>query len=192
MKYSQIIKKIQNVGFDCYYQAGSINVFSKMNIVAESKVLNMQFWICINGGYRCKDTYYIASKPLNDTNAKSTRDYCKNQSDMIQMLNDIKNQIRIKKKKGGAKIYVVCMDPAWVRDAQMYDSIHMTDDEFQSTDPYDTTSEWIDMEPSPYIDTVTANSEQEACEKAGRENRYDARCLYAIPIDIEELLHVKK
>ena len=192
MQYLKIIKKIQDVGFDSFYQAGSVNVFSKMNIVAESTVLNMRYWICINGGYRCGDNYYIASRPLNDTNARSIRNYCKNQSDMIQKLNDIKDQIRIKKKKLETKIYVVCMDPVWVRDAQMYDSIHMADDEFQSSDPYAVTSEWVDMEPIPYIDTVTANSEQEACEKASLKNRYDARCLYAIPINVKELLHTEK
>lgn len=189
MKYSKILKKIHETEFDCFYQAGCPNRFSKMNIVAKSKALNMQFWICIDGGYRCKDTYYIASRPLNDTKTAAKRYYCEKQSDMVQRLDDIKNQIRIKKKELESKIYVVCMDSAWVRDAQMFDSVNLTDEELQSADPNDPANEWIDMIPSPYIDTVVASSEKEACQKAGILWHFDARCLYAIPINTAELLH---
>ena len=53
-------------------------------------------------------------------------------------------------------IYIVCIKSAYIRDAQVYDSSGLTDEEFQATDPYDTTSEWIDIEPCPYIDRIVA------------------------------------
>lgn len=51
MKFLRIFKKIHEVGFDEFHQAGYPSIFSKMNIVAESKVLNKQFWICVDGGF---------------------------------------------------------------------------------------------------------------------------------------------
>lgn len=68
-----------------------------MNIVAESKVLNKQFWVCISGGYGCKDLYYIASRPLDNTKAETVRDYCRNQSEMLDKLEEIRVQIAEKK-----------------------------------------------------------------------------------------------
>ena len=37
-----------------------------MNIVAESRVLNLQFWVCADGGYGVLETYHISERPLNN------------------------------------------------------------------------------------------------------------------------------
>lgn len=88
-------------------------------------------------------------------------------------------------------IYIVCIKSAYIRDAQVYDSSGLTDEEFQTTDPYDTTSEWIDIEPCPYIDRIVAGSETEACKKVGEKYYIHPRCLFAIKISMSELLNTQ-
>ena len=77
------------------------------------------------------------------------------------------------------KIYIVCMDSSYIRDAQYFCADDLTDEEM-NTEYDDVFSEcWVDMYPNAYINTVLAENEQEAREIAGRINRYDPRVLYA-------------
>ena len=41
---------------------------------------------------------------------------------------------------------------------------------------------WHDMEPTPFIDIVEAEDEENACTLAGEKWRYDPRTLYAIQV----------
>ena len=79
-------------------------------------------------------------------------------------------------------LYVVCMDSYRVRDAQMFNTVGLSDQELLEIDPFDESMEgrWNDMEPTPFIGIVEAESESDACQKAGAEYRYDPRCLFAI------------
>lgn len=94
MEFSKIKNELWEVGFDDFYQAGSTSKFHKMNIVAISKKLNMQYWICVDGGYCCKDEFYISYRPLDDIRAKSERIECKNQSEVVAELRKISEQIK--------------------------------------------------------------------------------------------------
>lgn len=94
MEFSKIKNYLWKVGFDDFYQAGSISRFHKMNIVAESKKLNMQYWICVDGGYNCPDEFHIAYRQLDNINAKSERIYCKNQTEVIKELKKIAEKIK--------------------------------------------------------------------------------------------------
>lgn len=96
MEFLKIKKQIYETGFDEFHQAGSPNKFGKMNVVAESKKLNKQFWICVQGGYTVKDTFYIAFRPLDNTKAKTERIYCKNQTEVVNELKKIAEQIKEK------------------------------------------------------------------------------------------------
>lgn len=80
--------------------------------------------------------------------------------------------------------YIVCMDSAWIRDSQMFDIADLTDDELAEIDIYGTNTEdrWHDMEPTPFIAVIKAESEEEACKKAATQMRYDPRCLFAIKV----------
>lgn len=100
-KYLKIRKAVYEAGFDEFYQAGCVNRFHKMNIVAESAVLGKRFWFCVDGGYSVKDDLYIAIRDLN-TNAPDERVYCKSQEDMAGRIKDISKQIAAAKaeKKG--------------------------------------------------------------------------------------------
>lgn len=82
------------------------------------------------------------------------------------------------------KKYIVCMDSYRVRDAQMFNTTGFTDSQLLEIDPFSDEFEdcWHDMELTPFIAVVSAESENEACEIAGRENRYDPRCLFSIEI----------
>lgn len=80
MRFSRIIMKLRQVGFDECYQAGSRNRFHPMNIVAESRILNLQFWVCVEGGYNVAETYHIASRPLDDVRVPTERTDFKTQT----------------------------------------------------------------------------------------------------------------
>ena len=93
MRFPGIKQKLYQVGFDDFYQAGSISRFHPMNIVAESRVLNLQFWVCADGGYGVSETYYIAERPLDNCNAPTKRTNCKTQAEMIAALEQIRLKI---------------------------------------------------------------------------------------------------
>ena len=80
--------------------------------------------------------------------------------------------------------YVICMDSVWVRDSEMFDIVGMTDGELTDIDMCGTDNEgrWHDMEPTPFIAVIKAESEEEACKKAATQMRYDPRCLFAIKV----------
>lgn len=89
------------------------------------------------------------------------------------------NELLTKKQK-----YAVCMNASYVRDAQMLDTSELSDEQFSNIDfmSSDVDELWHDMEPNPFIAIIEAESEEEACEKVAKQNRYDSRCLYAIKI----------
>ncbi|HFS5045798.1 TPA: hypothetical protein ACG808_000135 [Enterococcus faecium] len=76
------------------------------------------------------------------------------------------------------------MDSVWVRDSEMFDIVGLTDEELTDIDMCGTDNEgrWHDMEPTPFIAVIKAESEEEACKKAATQMRYDPRCLFAIKV----------
>ena len=80
--------------------------------------------------------------------------------------------------------YVICMNSVWVRDSEMFDIVGLTDEELTDIDMCGTDNEgrWHDMEPTPFIAVIKAESEEEACKKAATQMRYDPRCLFAIKV----------
>ena len=80
--------------------------------------------------------------------------------------------------------YVICMDSVWVRDSEMFGIVGLTDEELTDIDMCGTDNEgrWHDMEPTPFIAVIKAESEEEACKKAATQMRYDPRCLFAIKV----------
>lgn len=82
------------------------------------------------------------------------------------------------------KTYVICMDSVWVRDSEMFDIVGLTDEELTDIDMCGTDNEsrWHDMEPTPFIAVIKAESEEEACKRAATQMRYDPRCLFAIKV----------
>lgn len=80
--------------------------------------------------------------------------------------------------------YVICMDSVWVRDSEMFDIVCLTDEELTDIDMCGTDNEgrWHDIEPTPFIAVIKAESEEEACKKAATQMRYDPRCLFAIKV----------
>jgi len=76
------------------------------------------------------------------------------------------------------------MDSVWVRDSEMFDIVGLTDEELTDIDMCGTDNEgrWHDMEPTPFIAVIKAESKEEACKKAATQMRYDPRCLFAIKV----------
>ncbi len=97
MRFSEIKKMLYQVGFDDFHQAGSISRFHPMNIVAESRILNLQFWVCVDGGYGVSETYHISERQLDNCNAPAKRTDFRTQAEMISGLEQI--QLRIVEAK---------------------------------------------------------------------------------------------
>ena len=93
MRFPGIKQKLYQVGFDDFYQAGSISRFHPMNIVAESRSLNLQFWVCADGGYGVSETYHISETPLDDCNAPTKRTDFRTQAEVIAGLEQIRLRI---------------------------------------------------------------------------------------------------
>ena len=93
MRFLGIIKKLHQVGFDDFYQAGSTSKFHPMNIVAESKALNLQFWVCVDSGYSCPETYHISERALDDYEAPTKRVNFRTQAEVIAGLEQIRLRI---------------------------------------------------------------------------------------------------
>lgn len=93
MRFLGVIKKLRQVGFDDFYQVGTPNRFHPMDIVAESRILNLQFWVCAEGGYGVPETYHISSRPLDNYHAPTQRSNFKTQAEMIAGLEDIRIRI---------------------------------------------------------------------------------------------------
>lgn len=81
--------------------------------------------------------------------------------------------------------FVVCMSSSYVRDAQMFDSTNLSQKEFDQIELFGEENEdrWHDMEPTPFIAVIEAESEDEACSIAAEQYRYDKRCLFAEKIN---------
>ena len=94
MPYQKIVNKLHEVGFDEFYQAGSASVFHPLNVVATSKITNKQYRICIDGGYRCPESFHISYRELGTARAKVTRIPCKNQSEIVEQLGTIQVEIK--------------------------------------------------------------------------------------------------
>jgi hypothetical protein len=92
MEFAKIKKKLFEVGFDEFYQAGSVNKFHLMNIVAKSSVTNKQYWICVDGGYRCEESFHISHRDIDNSKALNKRIDCKNQSDAKTEFNNLKTK----------------------------------------------------------------------------------------------------
>lgn len=92
-QYLKIRKAIYETGFDDFCQAGSISRFHKMNIVAESAALDTRFWICIDGGYRCADSFHITSRRIS-TGKSDDMIRCASQQEIIAQLHVIRDRIQ--------------------------------------------------------------------------------------------------
>ena len=86
--------------------------------------------------------------------------------------------------------YIVCMNSEYVRDAQMLNTTEMKSEEFENIDWQSSELDefWHDMEPTPFIGVVEAESEENALAIAASKYRYDERCLYVA----KEIRHISK
>jgi hypothetical protein len=44
-KYKKIINKVKELGFDNFYQAGTISQYHELNLIIEDKINDIQYWI---------------------------------------------------------------------------------------------------------------------------------------------------
>lgn len=44
-KYKKIINKIRELGFNNFYQAGSISQYHELNLIIQDEINNIQYWI---------------------------------------------------------------------------------------------------------------------------------------------------
>ncbi len=104
MRFAGIRQKIYQVGFDDFHQAGTISRFHPMNIVAESKILNLQFWVCVEGGDGVSETYHISERPLDNYHAPTKRINFRKQAEVIAGLEQIRQRIADAKRLEGETV----------------------------------------------------------------------------------------
>lgn len=92
-QYLKIRKAVCEAGFDDFCQAGGTSRFHKMNIVADSAALDTRFWIGIDGGYRCADSFYIASRRISTGTADDII-RCASQQEVVAQLRVIRDKIQ--------------------------------------------------------------------------------------------------
>lgn len=81
------------------------------------------------------------------------------------------------------KAYVVCIDSSYIRDAQLFDSEGLSDEEFyESANGLDVERCWCDFGPNAFVDVIYADSHERACEIAQEKHGYDKRTLYAVEV----------
>ena len=156
MRFAGIRQKIFQVGFDDFYQAGSTSRFHPMNIVAESRILNLQFWVCAEGGYGVSETYHISERPLDNYHAPTQRINFKTQTEVIAGLEQIRQRITDAKRSKSGKV-----------------NLNMDKERYKME--YNITMERIQR----VAVTFTADNDEEALEKAAEINRT------ATPADFE-------
>ena len=61
-----------------------------MNIVAESRVLNLQFWVCADGGYGVSETQHIPESTLYACTAQTQQINFTTQPDLLTGLAQIR------------------------------------------------------------------------------------------------------
>ena len=80
--------------------------------------------------------------------------------------------------------FVVCINSAFVRDAQMFDIQGLDDAQLDELDYFDCELEhrWADREVAPFIGTTDADDEEIACAIVGEKTGIDPRALFATQI----------
>jgi hypothetical protein len=90
-QFTKIINKLVTVGFDEYHQAGTPNKYHEINLVCTSKLLNRQYWITKSFG---NFTVIYTDGLENISKLKQHRIPCKNQTEVIKVLEAIKEEIK--------------------------------------------------------------------------------------------------
>ena len=93
----------------------------------------------------------------------------------------------VKMKQGGKymeKLYNVCVDPTYVRNAEILNTDMLTDDEIVDFEwlSADADHLWVEFEAKMYAGTVAAEGETEACKLVGKLRDCDPRILYAFEV----------
>lgn len=89
-KFAKIIGKVSSVGFDEFHQAGSPNKYHELNLVCISKQLNRQYWVTKSFG---NFTVIYTNGLENISKLKQHRIPCRNQTEVLNVLDQVKNEI---------------------------------------------------------------------------------------------------
>ena len=88
---------------------------------------------------------------------------------------------------GKRRLYVVCVDGSYIRDAQVLDACGLSDEQWEKlveTDAFYDDARWTDTRVSAFVDCVFASSEEEACREAAiRYCGYSPHTLIAFPAE---------
>lgn len=82
----------------------------------------------------------------------------------------------------GRSTYVVCLDAAWVRNAEIVETKDIKGPDVDPDYIYSKEAVWNAIEYNAFIDIVIADSDKEARKIAASNSGHDARCLFAIPV----------
>lgn len=84
-KYKKIINKIRELGFNNFYQAGSISQYHELNLIVDNKEQDRKYWIGKSFG-RFEITY---RESIDDIRAKSHHFPCVSQKAVCEKFSEL-------------------------------------------------------------------------------------------------------
>lgn len=84
-KYKKIIDCVRNLGFNNFYQAGSINQFHELNLIVDNEKQDRKYWLSKSFG-KFDVTY---RQGINDIKAKGHRFDCKSQKELCEKFSEL-------------------------------------------------------------------------------------------------------
>ena len=86
-KFKKIIDTVRNLGFENFYQAGTISESHELNLVVVDESNNRQYWICKSFG-----EFHISYRnSITNVKLDPIRIECKNQKDVCIKFKNIVN-----------------------------------------------------------------------------------------------------
>lgn len=90
-KFKRLINKVDTIGFDEFYQAGTTSKHHELNLICRSKKLNRQYWITKSFG----NFTVIYRNDLDNSKYEQYRIPCKNQTEVMKQLDLIKQKLEL-------------------------------------------------------------------------------------------------
>jgi len=88
-KFKKIINKVKELGFNDFYQAGSVSKFHELNLIIDNESQNRKYWLTKSFG----EFIVIYREGINDIKAVNHRYNCKNQKEVCEKFSELILQI---------------------------------------------------------------------------------------------------
>jgi len=85
LKFKKIINKVTELGFNDFYQAGSVSRIHELNLIVDSESQDRKYWLAKSFG----EFVVIYRKGIDDIKAIQHRFKCKNQKEVCEKFSEL-------------------------------------------------------------------------------------------------------